>query len=78
MCEQVKKILEGNNTVQKLAPLCVILSRVLQLSGYTALRPSLSSRPDRPHLLSLFFLIFLLLIIGHGERLHLSHLPEGL
>lgn len=59
--------------------LCVILSSVLQLSGYAALWPSLSSRLARLHMLFLFFLIFpvfLLLIIGHGERLLSS--PRGI
>lgn len=69
-------------TLQKLAPLCVSSSpSVLRVSGYAALWRSLSSRLARLHLPFLFLvtvLVFVLLITGHGERLHLSHLPEGL
>lgn len=58
-----------------------MLPSVLQVSGYSTQRLSLSSRLATLRLLLLFLLIlliFVLLIIRHGDRLHLSNLAEGL
>lgn len=58
MCEQAKKRVKGNNTVQKLAPLCAASSpsRVLRAPGFAASWPSLSGRPARLHLHALLHL----------------------
>lgn len=79
MCEQTKKGVEGNSTVQKLAPLCVssytASSRFLGTvhSGLTDQQtgkasPPFSPPPHLPYLASSHY---------HGECLH-SSFPEEL
>lgn len=82
MCEQAKKRVEWNNTVQKLAPLCASSSPVSS-SFLDMLHSGPHWAADWPgstcfFLFFLIFPVFLLLIIGHGARLYLSHLPQGL